>query len=284
MRPNDPTPIHFIFEFGAGLTVPFADRTVVTTQANRVIVPFNPINARLPLDPCFFAAVADPTYGVRRALVSGFNQIPDRAIASARIAATVAAIDDWRRTRPDLLVHLELAATPEPAVLAAILDELAPHVDSVGLNADELDAVLALWGELPAEGIDGSLAGLFTLQRRLNRPRVGLHTQDYCLTLTRLDPSAERDALLYASLVAGTRARIGAYPTPPDLRAALAEATPSAAGLALLRRFAENLDGRGGMASFGSEWLVAVPAMAVAAPVGTVGLGDSFTAGLLAML
>ena len=79
VRPEDPTPVHFIFEYAAGSTVPFADRTVVTARADRVIVPYNPINARLPLDPCFFAAVADPRNRVHRVLVSGFNQIPDRA-------------------------------------------------------------------------------------------------------------------------------------------------------------------------------------------------------------
>lgn len=284
VRPEDPTPIHFIFEYEAGLIVPFADRTLATTQANRVIVPYNPINARLPLDPCFFTAVADPANRVRRVLVSGYNQIPDRATASARIATTVAAIDAWRRARPGLIVHLELAATPEPSVLGAILDELAPHVDSVGLNADELDTVLAMWGESPAHGIDEVLDGLTALHRRLGRPRVGLHTQDYCLSLTRVDPTAERDALRYAALVAGTRARIGAFPTPSDLRATLDDATPSTAGVAFIQRLADLVGLKDGIARYGSGWLVAVPTFALAAPVGTVGLGDSFTAGLLAML
>jgi ADP-dependent phosphofructokinase/glucokinase len=84
--------------------------------------------------------------------------------------------------------------------------------------------------------------------------------------------------------VAGTRARIGTFPTPADLRATLADGPPSAAGLAVIARLADLVGLREGIARFGSNWLVAVPTFALAAPVGTVGHGDSFTPGLLAML
>lgn len=296
-RPADPTLTHFIFEYPAGLALPFPDRTVVTSRANRVIVPFSPLHARLPLDPCFLAAVADPAHRVRRALISGYNQIENAAVARARVAETAAAIRRWRQASPDLLVHLELGATLAPEVFATILDDLPPHADSVGFNADELAAILALWGEPEAavlDGVAGVLAGLRRLRRghshsrsrsrSLSGPRLGLHAQDYCLTLTRRDPLRERAALTYASLVAGTRARLGALPTPADLRATGAAAQPSPAGVAAIADLTAAVGLRDGVARIGDDWLVAVPTLAVPDPAGTIGLGDSFTAGLLAAL
>ncbi|HET7095515.1 MAG TPA: hypothetical protein VFI22_18635, partial [Thermomicrobiales bacterium] len=109
------------------------------------------------------------------------------------------------------------------------------------------------------------------------------HTQDYCLTLTAGDPDREQRALLYGSLVAGAHARFGAFPKPGDLRRALTAAA-GAESLDAERQLAAACGLTGGVARLDDGWVVFAPTLAAPVPAGTVGLGDSFTGGVLALL
>jgi ADP-dependent phosphofructokinase/glucokinase len=284
VRAGDPTMEHVVFEYPAGLTVALPERTVVAPRANRVITAYDPVNARLPLDAAYVQAVADPANRVAAVVVSGYNQTADATICEAKIAETIAIIDLWRRGRPELPIHLELGATPDRDWLRAVFAGLAPHVDSVGFNAEELAALLNR-DDVDAGGNPAStLAGMGELRRAVGLPRLNVHTQDFCLTLTAGDPRVERRALLYGSLVAGAHARTGAFPAPADLRRALA-AGPGEDGLEAERQLAAVCGLMDGVAPLDADgWAVFAPTLAAPIPAGTVGLGDSFTAGVLALL
>ncbi|HEU0115825.1 MAG TPA: ADP-dependent glucokinase/phosphofructokinase, partial [Thermomicrobiales bacterium] len=208
-RPEDPTMEHVVFEYPAGLTVALPERTVVAPRANRVITAYDPVNARLPLAAAYIGAVADPANGVDAVIISGYNQTANATICAAKIEETLAILRGWREARPHMLIHLELGATPDRDWLRAVFAGLAPHVDSVGLNVEELAAFLdhAVDSLAPA----AMLAGMAELRHAVLLPRLNLHTQDYCLTLTAGDPAREQRALLYGSLVAGAHARTGAF-------------------------------------------------------------------------
>jgi ADP-dependent phosphofructokinase/glucokinase len=275
---------HVVFEYPAGLTVALPGRTIVAPRANRVITAYDPVNARLPLDDAYVRAVADPANRVDAVIVSGYNQTADAAICAAKIEETIGVIGGWRRARPRLLVHLELGATPDRDWLAAVFAGLAPHVDSVGLNAEELAALVDPGGANGARGPLEALAGMRGLRDRVGVPRLNVHTQDYCLTLTAGDPVREQRALLYGALVAGAHARTGAFPAPSDLRRTLATSAPGAERLEAARELAADLDMTAGVAPLDDGWVVFAPTLPAPVPAGTVGLGDTFTAGVLALL
>lgn len=286
VRPGDPLMEHFIFQFQSGMTVPVAAGTIVAPRANRVIVSLDPDNFRHPIDPWFVEAVADPAHPVRWALVSGFSQVTDTAMCQARLAETVAAISRWQRKPAPPRVHLELGAMPSPRLLGIILEQLSPAVDSIGLNEDELAAILDMQG-MPAparSNINDTAAALQRLQSRFSVPRLSLHTQHYCLTVSRFDPAIEQQALLYASLVAGSFARRADFASAAGLRQTLAQAMPSATGLALEQTLTATTRWRNGISRSSDVWLVFVPTLAVSHPATTIGLGDSFTGGVLTML
>jgi ADP-dependent phosphofructokinase/glucokinase len=284
IRHDDPTMFHVIFEYSAGCAVPLGDGSVVAPCDNRIIVSYDPINRAFPIDSAFVAAVGDPANGIDRALLSGFSQLADRATCVDRIAATLAAIASWRARGHAVWTHLEVGTTPDNWFLAETLNRLAPAVDSVGFNVEELALALDTRPEA-LDTIAECVAGLRALQLVLTTPRVGLHTRDYCLTVTRRDPVAERQALLFAGIVAGARARQAAFPAMEDLGRLLDEVPPSPAGLAAECQLAATLSMREGIAKLGdATWLVLAPTFAIARPAATVGLGDSFTAGLLALL
>src|SRR5215212_1259764 len=109
--------------------------------------------------------------------------------------------------------------------------------------------------------------------------RVVVHAAEFAMAHSDRDPTAELPALLIASVVASTRASIGCYPDLPALRSILDDCEPSPDGLRLLAGL--------GMADcarpHADGWLTAVPTLRIGTPLVNVGLGDSFTAGLLAM-
>lgn len=286
VRSGDPLMEHFIFEFQSGTAVSLPSGTIVAPQANRVIVSLDPANLRQPIDPWFVDAVADPANMIRWVLISGFSQVADAAMCRARLAETMTAIARWRQKCAPPRIHLELGAMPSPHVLDVVLEQLSPMIDSIGLNADELVEILDLL-ELPAPdqlNINDTAAALQRLQARLDVPRLSLHTQHFCLTVSRFDPEVERQALLYGSLVARSFARDADFASTVDLRQTLSQATPSGYGLSLEEALPATSRRRDGICRMDDAWLVFVPTLAVSHPATTIGLGDSFTGGVLAML
>lgn len=267
---------HPVLEFPAGLPAPLpgAPRS---PAANRILFGYDPVNANLQLDPGYCAALADPTLAVDALLVSGLSQLQDAA-ARRRVLADVAElVPRWRALRPHLFAHLELGAMPDFRAVAQIVEKLHAVVGSVGLNIDELRELLAVHGVTMAAPGPELVAQLRWLRERYPTPRLSVHTRELCLTLTDGDPAQERDALLFASLVAATRARIATFPEMDDLAETLQWARISAEGLAFLHLLSVEDDGDGGAG------VVATPGLAVGGAVATVGLGDSFTGGVLAM-
>jgi ADP-dependent phosphofructokinase/glucokinase len=266
---------HVALEFEAGLRLPGLPPA---PAANRVIVSHDPVNAAFAIDPGFAAALSDPALGIGTLLISGFSQVTERATLERVLWETAVALRVWRAAHPDLLVHLELGSMPEPADVLRTLEVLHPLVDSIGLNVDELRELLSALGTTMAAPGPALVDQLRSLAARYPVPRWSLHTREVCLTLTERDAMAERDALLFGSLVAATRSHTGTFPAFGDLETTLATAGVNSAGLAPLGALEIAADG------FGANGLVATPGLRVEGAAASVGLGDSFTAGVLAML
>jgi ADP-dependent phosphofructokinase/glucokinase len=277
--------VHVIFEYAAGTCVEAGRERAAAPEANRIIVSYDPVNNELEFDPLYADAVADPAAQAGAVLLSGYNQVSTIDLCRQRIAETVALLRRWKAARPRLLAHLELGGTPDEEYLAAILDGFAGEVDSVGLNADELNDVLRLWGRGHTANTADLVAAAQEMYFRLGCGRLNVHTQNLCVTISHGDPQEEQDALLCGSLVAGTRARLAAFPQHGDLARVLAECAVAPAGLHML---SGALAAWGcpaeGIARLDGAWLVVAPTLAVANPAGLVGLGDSFTAGVLGIL
>jgi ADP-dependent phosphofructokinase/glucokinase len=268
--PDDETMWHPALEFNAGLRAPMSGRPAAPA-ANRVLIGYDPVNANLRIDPGFSAAMQDPALDIDVLLISGFTQLHEPEVRDRVFADTAQALRQWRAARPDLFIHLELGAMPDFRHVRQIVEELHPNVTSVGMNIDELRELLSVDGiPMSAPGPD-LVAQMRTLSARYPTPRFSVHTREFCLTLTERDADQERDALLFGSLTAATRARIAAFPALADLATTLEQGTVNNVGLALVD---ELMDVPG---------VVVTPGIAFTGPTATVGLGDSFTGGLLAM-
>ncbi len=275
--PNDATMWHPVLEFAEGLRAPLPGWPAAPA-ANRILFGYDPVNAAFTIDPGFSAALAEPGVAIGALLVSGFSQLHDGPTRGRVLGDAVVALQGWRAARPELFIHLELGAMPDFAGVAQAVAALQPMVSSIGMNIDELRDLLAVHGVTMAAPGPDLVRQLRELRERYPAPRLSVHTREFCLTLTDNDPARERHALLFASLVAATRSRIARFPEMTDLQATLRAAEVNPAGLELLRAL--------GLGSDGSQAddVVATPGLCFAGPPATVGLGDSFTGGLLAML
>jgi ADP-dependent phosphofructokinase/glucokinase len=270
-NPDDETMWHPALEFNAGLRAPVPGRPAAPA-ANRVLVGYDPVNANLRIDPGFSAALQDPALDIDVLLISGFTQLHERDVRDRVFADTAQALRQWRAARPNLFIHLELGAMPDFRHVRQIVEELHPYVTSVGMNIDELRELLAVEGITMAEPGHDMVTQMRTLSAQFPTPRFSVHIREFCLTLTERDPDQERDALLFGSLTAATRARIAAFPTPSDLASTLEGGTINGDGLALVDEFAD------------VPGVVVIPGIAFTGPTATVGLGDSFTGAMLGMM
>jgi ADP-dependent phosphofructokinase/glucokinase len=268
---------HVALEFDQGLRLPLPGAPAAPA-GNRVIISYDPVNADFTIDPAFSAALADASVCVSSLLISGFSQVIEPANLARVLGEAATALRTWRAARPDLLIHLELGAMPESRSLVDTLEALSPVISSAGCNIDEMRQILAAFGITRAEPGPDLVDQLRWLARRFDLPRLSLHTRDYCLTVTEGDIERERDALLFGSLVAGTRCRTGTFSEFADLVDTLEREAINPEGLALMHVLGEDGDGSS------TSGLVATPGLSIASPLASVGMGDSFTAGVLALL
>ena len=275
--PADPTMWHVVLEFAEGVRVPLPGATPAPA-ANRVIVSYDPVNSAFTIDPGFDAALGDLDHKIEALLISGFSQVTEREVLERVLREAAVAIRIWRAVRPRMPVHLELGAMPEPVFAARVLETLHPVVTSIGLNIDELRDLLSALDVTLAKPGSEVIAQFRWLAARYPVPRWSLHTREFCLSLVDGDAAKERDALLFGALVAATRSRIGDFPRVSDLQTTLERAVVNPAGMALLRSLGIADDG------FLDGALVITPGLQIEGAVASVGLGDSFTAGVLAML
>ena len=275
--PGDPTMWHVVLEFAEGVRAPLWGASAAPA-ANRVIVSYDPVNSAFAIDPGFDAAMRDSDPQIGALLISGFSQVTEREMLERVLGDAAVAIRTWRSVRPWMPVHLELGAMPEPVAVARVLEMLHPVVTSVGLNIDELRDLLYARGVTMAEPGSELIAQFRWLAARYPAPRWLLHTREFCLSLVAGDAAKERDALLFGSLVAATRSRIGDFPQLSDLQTTLERAVVNPTGMALLRSLGIADDG------CGDDGLVMTPGLRIEGAMASVGLGDSFTAGVLAIL
>jgi len=246
-----PRPDIFIFEYTDGKAV----GDVVPRRSSRIIVRFN--NLGLEHDAEFDRLSARLANAAGAGLLSGFSAVPTEALP-----AEIARVGDigraWRASGMGT-VHLELAGFDTPELARLVLEGLRSAVSSVGMSHSEFLAIS------PERDL---ATGLCALGDGLGIARVCVHADDWAATATKGDAGVEHEALMMGCLLASARAAAGepVRPTGIDPEARF-QAPPFPTPM---RR---------------GEWtLVSCPSPYLAAPVTTLGLGDTFTAGCLLVL
>lgn len=243
---------HVIFEYRRGEDV----AGVTPPRSTRVITRFG--DDDMDEDPQFAALSAAMARSAGAGILAGFNAIPPARL-DRRLGEMRGVAEAWHASGL-ALIHLELGDFPDPRTREATLTALRGRISSVGMNANELAALLP--GE---EAVDRKA---LALAARLEVSRISIHADGWALSLTRHEAELEQQALIAGCLLAATRAASGRLTVPHGAPAGAQYCSPPGASMKLPTGWR--------LASCASPYLPQ--------PRSTLGLGDTFLAGTLLVL
>ena len=279
---DEPPMIHWIIEFDKGDNFSLGDTTFVCPKSNRFIATYDPLNMNLAVNRHFTVYLNSH---------KGFHPLLKENNGLKLIKDIVPVIKKWQKANPKMIVHLEVASTQDKAVRKAIIDDIAPISQSIGLNEREtLDLLNVLGKKALAQKIEKKMTAcnlfeaLLFLKNKLKTPRIQLHM--FGLYMTLQDKSFPRLAkmnlkgMMTAAVVASSKAANGALTKYQDLTKTLGQ-NVSEVGLKELTALAEKLKApellTTGICAVGDYTLSATPTILVDKPKTLVGMGDTIS-------
>lgn len=266
---------HFICQYDKGMTVSVNGKTYVAPISNRLILDFDTVHKRFLPELSYFSYLEEHAKEIRVLSISGFNAIVKPDTAKNDLGALVAHFSKLKAKNPDIMIYLESAHYFSCKVREIVFDMLASYVDILGMNEEEVMAYAELEGIKTDSGdFDSIMNGLEIVLKKYPVHGIILHTKDYSAYYGRKLSVDIELGLAAGNLLSGTRARVGHYGNLEECRESL----------------------KYGLSVIGEEFrckaelwqkehqevqLTIVPSRYLEKPKCTIGLGDTFVAGVL---
>ena len=255
---------HLIVQFPRGATVNVAGTVIESRHANRLIYVCDPPNREMHIAPELGPMLAN----AKVFLISGFNAMTDRDALENRLNSLRDAMSSLPK---GALVVFEDGGYHVPELSDVVVNRLVDRLDIYGMNEDELQSLIGRTVDLldPAD----VAAAVSDASRRIPVPTLIIHTSQWAAAY---GTHARRwaDALDGGIALAGAR-----YLTGDALDATAFERAKRLPRQRAGERFAATLEGL-----LGADVCArAAYALATETPT-TVGLGDTFVGGVIAVL
>ena len=274
-RDNSPPVYHFILQFQKDDMIEVNGREFRIPCSNRLILFFDPIHRLLPIAEDYCSYYEQKSCNLTSYLLSGFDAVVDVAVIEERLKMLSGHITRLRNRNPHMVCYLEGAFYLNPEVKTRVMSQLGALVDIVGMNEEELAEAVADFGqEIDLDDAQRVISGIKLYLTRFNLQGIVLHTKDYALYYGKQLAGVDvEQGLTIGNLMAATRARTGRYGKLQDCRKSLTLPL-SIRG----KSFAEDFMHLARQIE--DQVLVAVPSRYIEHPRYTIGLGDTFTAGV----
>ena len=204
--------------------------------------------------------------------LSGYNAIIDPELTERRMQELGAHYKKVKEENPECVIYFESAHYLSQEVKNIVYTEISHYVDIMGMNEEELLAHTRELGiEIDKDDLKDVLQGLEHLIKRYKVQGIIMHTKDYSMYYgSELYGIDLEKALTLGNLLSGTRARVGHYGSLEECRESL-KLGLSETGLRFYNELEEmHLDRK----------VYLVPSRYMEKPVCTIGLGDTFVAGV----
>ncbi|MDO4522439.1 MAG: ADP-dependent glucokinase/phosphofructokinase [Eubacteriales bacterium] len=264
--------VHAIVQFRKGDVIRLGEQEVTIPTSNRLILTKITVNETVPFYKPFFDYIADEGRHVSSYVLSSFNCLQQKKVLADRLQKAKESIMAYHRANPAGVVFFEDAHYHNKEIREMCMNQLYPEVDIVSLNEEELAYTLESYGmELDLEDAESLVRGIEALRKKFSMKKgMIVHTKDFSAYIgERLDTDIEA-GLICGNLLATAKAMNGWYGTMEQIEALL-QYPLSEKGMAFRKRAAE--------ASWGQDVII-VPTRYVDRPPYTIGLGDSFVAGV----
>lgn len=288
-RPLDIPLIHWIIEFDKGDSFSIGDVTFTCPKSNRFIATYDPLNMKLVMNPGFVNYLN--SHSIPYLLLSGFHPLQEKNNGVQLIKDAVPVLQRWQQQNPQMIIHLEIASTQDEVIRKAIVDNVVPCVQSVGLNEREtIDLLNILGKEELAQQIENDTCSnllfeaILFLKEKLKVKRIQLHMFGLYMTILdddcRISPEQTLNGMMTASVVSSSKAYNGELAHYEDVTKALGipVSDQGLKELSSLSRAVNNEDLLDcGMCRIGNYWLCAIPTIIVERPKTLVGMGDTIS-------
>ena len=286
-RKNDLPLIHWIIEFKRGDIIEIEGKKFKCPKANRFIATYDPLNLKLALDENFMQNVQKESLDF--VVLSGFHAVLSKSGGEALIKNVAKRIKEWKNNAPNTIFHIEIASTQDLLIRKAIIQNLVPIADSIGINdretidllevIDEKDLLKRCREQTTAENL---LKSLCQIKEKTGVKRIQLHMFGLYLTLQdkafALSGKDNFKGMITASVVAAAKAKTGSVDTKSITSV---QYDISDVGMIELESLSLAL-GQPDLATTGigrcRSWdLIAVPTILIENPITLVGMGDTIS-------
>lgn len=263
---------HFIVQFTKDDVIRVFGKEYKVRLSNRLIMGYDTVHKILPVEEEFLAYCEKNAKDICSYDISGFNAVTDRKIMQERLERLAVHYRSVKEKNPDCRIYFESAHFINNEIREYTYQTLAEVIDIMGMNEEELVDLTRTRGyAVDKDSLDSILKGLEELIKVYPVHGFVVHSKDYALYFGKDMPGTDiEQGLTLGNLVSGTRARTGRYGSVSDCRETL-KLELSGTGLA----FAKELEG------YHLPYkAVLVPSRYMEKPATTIGLGDSFVAGM----
>ncbi len=263
---------HMIFQFSKGDIVTIQGRDVAIPVSNRLIMDYDKIHKYLPIDDVFLRYCEENANNIYSYNISGFNAIIDMDIMKKKMQELGVHYQKVKEKNPDCIIYLEGAHYLNSQIKDCVFETASQYCDILGMNEEELvDFGVKFGKDINKDNLESVLEGLGLAIKKYPVKGIVMHTKDYSMYYGQeLKGIHIEKGLTMGNLMSGTRARTGKYGTYEDCKESLnLELSPT--GLAFCEQL-ENI-------KVGCYALM-VPSRYMEKPKYTIGLGDTFVAGM----
>ena len=262
---------HIILQFVKGDMIRVDGREVEIPLSNRLIFFYDSIHKTVPIGADYLEYLPAHQEEISSFVAAGFDAVVDPAIAlerTAQIEKMLVSLEE----KGGVPVYMEGAFYMNPKVKEIFFRRLGRFCSVIGTNEEELADLMRRHGhDVDLSDPSAVLNALETMLQMYASKGVILHTKDYALFYGERWTGVDIEkGLTIGCLMSGTRARCGRYGTLRDLEESLK--------LPLSREGLRFFDALERMET--KREAVLVPSRYMERPRYTIGLGDTFVAGV----
>ena len=264
--------IHLIIQFQKGEVIEFHSQNFTIPESNRLIITHIHINHTIPLHSPFFTYIEKHAPFISSNVISSLNEIVDPKIMQHRLEFLIEHIKRYNSHNNRALVFYEDAHFHDKELRELVMHTLYPYIDIVSKNLEEFAYTLRMDGVII--NFDDILsivsATRYIKEKYSVKKGIIVHTKDYSMYVGEKIQYDITQGLILGNLLATAKALFGCYGSLCHLKEVLS--LPMSTKGLTYKRIVES-----------HTWpdeVILVPTKYIEKPAYTIGLGDSFVAGV----
>ena len=266
--------MHFIIQSQTGNMININAENIHIKHSNRIILDYDEKQRYLPLSKEFLKYVEENAEKFSSYVVSGFNGIRNEEILADILTVLNEHFEKVKQNNSEIIFYLESAHYFSSQIKQIVLKRLSGKIDIWGMNEEEMQSLFKEHSLIRGDDLETILRNLCQIKELYQLRSLIVHSKDYAIYLGQPNDNIEK-ALVIGNAMSTYRASSGKYCNPEQIVEVL-NLPFSKTGLALATQLDKN------KANLKQEdiQITFLPTKYIEKPLCTIGLGDTFTAGV----